>query len=144
MRYDHIINHPHHVSSTRKRMSNYDRAAQFSSFKALSGFEDSIDESARYVEQRLELTEVQQDELNTAIQILLEEEFPTVAITYFIPDSLKCGGTYVTYTGTFRFLETATGQMKFVDGTALPISDIYSIEFVEPVDTSKKCDMIYT
>lgn len=103
MRYDHIINHPHHVSSTRKRMSNYDRAAQFSSFKALSGFEDSIDESARYVEQRLELTEMQQDELNTAIQILLEEEFPTVAITYFIPDSLKCGGTYVTYTGTFRF-----------------------------------------
>ena len=74
---------------------------------------------------------MQQDELNTAIQILLEEEFPTVAITYFIPDSLKCGGTYVTYTGTFRFLETATGQMKFADGTALPISDIYSIEFVD-------------
>ena len=131
MRYDHIINHPHHVSSTRKRMSNYDRAAQFSSFKALSGFEDSIDESARYVEERLELTEMQQDALDQAMEKLLEEELPTITVTYIVPDPLKNGGTYATYTGIFRFLEIDSGLMKFVDGMALPISDIYSIEFVD-------------
>ena len=124
MRYDHIINHPHHVSSTRKRMSNYDRAAQFSSFKALSGFEDEIEESAWYVEQRQELTEMQQDKLNRAVQKLLNEDFPTVSVTYFVPDPLKNGGSYITYTGVFRLHEADTGLLKFVDGMALPISDI--------------------
>ena len=34
--YDDIINLPHHVSTTRKRMSMIERAAQFSPFAALS------------------------------------------------------------------------------------------------------------
>ena len=35
-RYDDIINLPRHVSVKRSPMSNYDRAAQFSPFAALS------------------------------------------------------------------------------------------------------------
>jgi len=57
MRYDHIINLPHHVSKKHPQMSLASRAAQFSSFKALTGFEDEIDEAARYVDSRAELTE---------------------------------------------------------------------------------------
>ena len=40
--YDDIINLPHHTSKTRQKMSMHDRAAQFSSFKALTGFEQTI------------------------------------------------------------------------------------------------------
>ena len=61
--YEHIISHPHHVSATRPRMSNYERAAQFSSFKAVTGYEDELCETARKKKKKLELTEVQQDDL---------------------------------------------------------------------------------
>ena len=46
MSYDDIINLPHHQSTTRPHMSLYDRAAQFAPFAALTGYEDSIKESA--------------------------------------------------------------------------------------------------
>ena len=37
--YSDIIDHPHHVSRTHPQMSMHDRAAQFSPFAALTGFE---------------------------------------------------------------------------------------------------------
>jgi len=41
-RYEKIIELPHHTSATRKPMPLYNRAAQFSPFAALTGFEDVI------------------------------------------------------------------------------------------------------
>lgn len=40
--YSDIINHEHYVSKTRQPMSIENRAAQFSPFAALTGFEDAI------------------------------------------------------------------------------------------------------
>lgn len=49
--YSDIINHEHYVSKTRKPMSMENRAAQFSAFAALTGFEDAIsDAGERYEE----------------------------------------------------------------------------------------------
>ena len=45
--YSEIIDHPHHVSTTRPHMSMTDRAAQFSPFKALTGYDEAVDETAR-------------------------------------------------------------------------------------------------
>ncbi len=45
--YSDIMDHPHHVSTTRPHMSMTDRAAQFSPFKALTGFDEAIDETAK-------------------------------------------------------------------------------------------------
>lgn len=45
--YSDIINHPHHVSTTRPHMSMTERAAQFSPFKALTGYDEAVDETAR-------------------------------------------------------------------------------------------------
>lgn len=42
-KYDDMIYLPHHVSSQRPRMSAHDRAAQFSPFAALTGYERVID-----------------------------------------------------------------------------------------------------
>ena len=47
--YEDIISLPHYRSKKRPRMSNYDRAAQFSPFAALKGFEEELQEA----EQRL-------------------------------------------------------------------------------------------
>ena len=56
-KYDDIIDLPHHVSETHARMSRHDRAAQFSPFAALTGFEDMIDDTARDTSERYEANE---------------------------------------------------------------------------------------
>lgn len=45
--YDDIINLPHHVSQRHPRMSMYNRAAQFSPFAALTGYEKAIEEARK-------------------------------------------------------------------------------------------------
>ena len=55
--YNDIIDLPHHVSATRPRMSMIDRAAQFSPFAALTGYDAAIKETGRLTDQRIELSE---------------------------------------------------------------------------------------
>lgn len=126
-KYEHIINHPHYASVKRPRMSNYERAAQFGSFKALTGFEDEIEESARYVEERQPLTEMQRTALDEAFQKLSELELPLITVTYFVPDEKKSGGVYAKYTGHFRFLDMGEQRMKFTEGMEISIADVYDV-----------------
>ena len=43
--YEDIINLPHHVSGKRPQMSMQDRAAQFSTFAALTAYADAVTET---------------------------------------------------------------------------------------------------
>ncbi|MBR3524604.1 MAG: hypothetical protein IKO11_02045 [Lachnospiraceae bacterium] len=47
--YDDIIDHEHYTSKTRPHMSMHDRAAQFSPFAALSGYDDAVSEKEKLV-----------------------------------------------------------------------------------------------
>lgn len=53
--YSDIIDHPHYQSKTRPHMSMYDRAAQFSPFAALTGYEESVEETAKEETERMNL-----------------------------------------------------------------------------------------
>lgn len=53
-RYDDILFLPHPTSKKHPRMSAQERAAQFSPFAALSGYEDAVRETARLAEERME------------------------------------------------------------------------------------------
>lgn len=53
-RYDDIIHLPHHVSSRHPQMPLYDRAAQFSPFAALTGYEEAIEATAREAARKYE------------------------------------------------------------------------------------------
>ena len=132
-KYDAIIDCPHYVSQRRPHMSMVDRAAQFSPFDALEGYSDEIDETARITDDRVELSEMQMDELNEKISLLNEicaeaahsrvngneVILPTVTITYFVPDkqinrhSKKSGGSYVNYTGQVRRVDMTMGTITF-------------------------------
>lgn len=46
-KYDEIMSLPHHVSKTRPQMPMSDRAAQFSPFAALTGYDSAIRETGR-------------------------------------------------------------------------------------------------
>lgn len=55
MKYEDILDMPHPVSDKHPHMSLEDRAAQFSPFAALTGYEEAIEETARQNEQQMEL-----------------------------------------------------------------------------------------
>lgn len=95
-RYDAILNLPHPVSSAHPQMSEENRAAQFSPFAALVGYEEKIEEAARQTDEKMELDEQMQADLDRKLQLLQEhlEERPAVAVTYFLPDSKKEGGLH--------------------------------------------------
>ena len=137
--YADIIDHPHWVSPTRPQMSLYDRAAQFAPFAALTGYEDMIGEEARLVDNRIELSEEEVEELNRKLGRISEAirpgDYPRAAITYFIPDPLKAGGVYETVTERIRRVDGTGGTVRLdrkstESGTwmEIPIGDILDIE----------------
>ncbi|MBR3808529.1 MAG: hypothetical protein IKJ15_09200, partial [Lachnospiraceae bacterium] len=66
--YDDIINLPHHKSQKHPHMDLYDRAAQFSPFAALTGFEAAIEETGRITEERVELDEDEKTRLDLSFR----------------------------------------------------------------------------
>ena len=92
--YDDIINLPHHVSKTRPQMSMVDRAAQFSPFAALTGYDAAIKETGRLTDEKVNLSEEEKEALDRKQQILMEwlGDHPALTITFFVPDEKKSGG----------------------------------------------------
>lgn len=128
--YDDIIGLPHHVSPTRKRMSLENRAAQFSPFAALTGYDAAVAEAGRWTDGRLELDETQIQRISDALRALRASlpDSPTVTLRYFIPDERKSGGAYRIVTGRVRRADSETGLLTLTDGTVIPFDDIYSLE----------------
>lgn len=129
MTYDDILNLPHHVSKKRPQMSMEDRAAQFSPFAALVGYEDTIDETNRQVEQLTELDENYLYELNEKLVRIQERiaERPLVEVTYFVPDQLKSGGAYKTVCGNVKKIDKDKQSICFVDKQTVDINRITAI-----------------
>ncbi len=115
--YADIIDLPHHQSAAHPHMSLYDRAAQFSPFAALTGYEDMVDEEARLVDNRIEPGEEDIEQLNRALAAIQDEigrgGHPAVTVTYFIPDPLKPGGRYETVTETVKKIDPVSQVLVF-------------------------------
>ena len=128
--YDDIINLPHHVSATHPPMTAGDRAAQFSPFAALTGYDAAIKETARLTDKKLELDESMKDVLSRRLQIIADwmKKRPEISITYFQPDMKKSGGAYVTAIGTVKKIDEYERIVIMTDGTAIPIDEIISID----------------
>ena len=129
-RYDDIINLPHHVSAVHAPMPVSVRAAQFSPFAALTGFEETIREPGRLTDSRMELDEDAKNLLDEKLERLKvwDGELPEAAITYFQPDGKKDGGAYITVTGTIKKIDTYNRMLVFEDGERIAIEEIVEIE----------------
>lgn len=145
--YDDIINLPHHTSSKHPQMSLYDRAAQFSPFAALTGFEFAIEETGRITECRVELSEDEKAVLDMRFQEIRERlsgaglevqdgamridgEKPFVTLTYFQEDALKEGGAYVTISGRVKKIDEDERRVVFEDGRCVKMDDVVACEIV--------------
>lgn len=128
--YEDIIHLPHHVSATRPRMSMEDRAAQFSAFSPLSGYEEAIDETGRLTDAKIEIGEESQDLLNRKFQDLVEKlrDRPEVSILYFLPDERKAGGAYICETGVVKKADDYERLLVMQNGTKIPMADILSMD----------------
>lgn len=128
--YDDIIHLPHHVSPTRSHMSMSDRAAQFSPFAALTGYEAAITETGRLTDSRIELEDYSRAILDRKLQYLSELawQHPEVTITYFVPDDRKSGGSYAELTGRLKKIDPYTRTITMMDGRRISLSEITDIE----------------
>ena len=85
-KYDDIINMPR-PQSQRRKMTLHERAAQFSPFAALTGYEEAVKEAARLTDSRPEPDEDKINELNTKLSFLktILSDRPEITVNYFIP-----------------------------------------------------------
>ena len=128
--YDDIIHLSYPVPSKRQRMSMIDRAAQFSPFAALVGYDDAIEETARLTDQRIELDENEKymlDLKQNHLQYLLPQ-MPLITVTYFSPDDRKEGGEYVTVTGRLKSILHHKDMMILSDGSRICLKDVVYLD----------------
>ena len=129
-KYDDIIDLPHHVSTTRPHMPMIDRASKFQPFRALTGYEDAVHETARLTDEKIELTEDEKALLDMRLQRLADEtgSQPRVTLTYFQPDKRKTGGAYITITGQLKKIDDYEGALILTGGKRILIEDILEIQ----------------
>ena len=128
--YADIIDLPHHVSKTRPKMSMHDRAAQFSPFAALTGYDAAIKETARWTDGKVDLDETSKVSLDEKLLFIMSRlaEKPVVVITYFKKDERKDGGTYEVTEGGIRKVDGYEGSVVMEDRSKIRIEDIIDID----------------
>ena len=132
-KYDDLIALPHPVFAHRARMTNYDRAAQFSPFAALTGYEAVLAESARLTENPAELEDGALEELNEALREIREKlpENPEISATWFVRDARKTGGSYVSATGRAKKICDHSRLLFLTDGRVIPLADVVALQLLE-------------
>lgn len=125
--YADIINLPHWHVSGKEYMSIYNRSAQFSSFNALTGYEDMVNEEIRETDSFSEMTETEISILNQKLAFISDEiengVYPVVKIRYFVADRYKKGGAYAEIVSKIRRIDSINRQLELFHKTGL--SDSY-------------------
>ena len=124
-RYDDIIHLDRPVSPRHAPMPRQSRAAQFSPFAALTGYDDAIAETERLTTPRIELDDSQRALLSDKLSRLRRGDL--VSITYFVYDEYKSGGAYVTVSGPVKTVDPVTHTVTMQEGTVIPMEDILTL-----------------
>lgn len=129
-KYSDIINM--NMPKLKNRMSMHDRAAQFSSFAALSGHSEAVHEKERITSEKLTLSDEQIIQLNKALLYIQENisENPEATIICFDADALKSGGRYIKITGIVKKFFEYEQKIELKDGTVILFEDIFKIEIL--------------
>lgn len=128
--YDDIINLPHPVSKHHPQMPRAKRAAQFSPFASLTGYDDVLADSTRPLVQRIELSDDEKERLDRKLQELMAkiQEQPTVTVTWFQQDIAADGGTYITTTGHLKKIDATRHCLLLEESSRINLADILSLD----------------
>jgi hypothetical protein len=111
-------------------MSMLQRAAQFSPFAALNGYEEALKETARLTVEPVELAEDGAAMLDEKLRRVIREgdKRPEIAIVYFQPDERKSGGAYLTATGRLKRYDSHAACLILEDGRNICVERIVDLE----------------
>lgn len=128
-KYARIARIAHSAPEGRKHMSNYDRAAQFAPFAALTGYEDAVFETARVTDARPELADDEAREIDSYLKMLKAgiADAPCAGVTYFVPDKRKAGGRLIDKIAPAVRIDEKEGAIVFEDGSRVRFCDIVSV-----------------
>lgn len=145
--YEDIIHLPHHQSANRPHMSLYDRAAQFSPFAVLTGFDGVIAETERMTVRKIELSEYEKSLLDQQLTRIDDElrkgNHPEITVVYFVPDPLKAGGAYEEYTGYVRNIDAVERCIVFLSGNGRSAGKRIRIDGIAEIRGELVDDMEY-
>ena len=132
--YEDIMHLSRPVSRRHLPMSMHDRAAQFSPFAALTGYDAAIEETARLTDRQAELAESSKEVLDKKIRAIQDaiDGMPEVTVTFFEPDLRKTGGAYRTITGRVKKIDEYNKALIFQDETAVQFWQLHDIVFSTP------------
>ena len=119
-----LVNHIYRGVRGHIPMPRENRAAQFSPFAALTGYDDTIREESRVTEERRYPEEGLLSELDETIR---ENPDSEMEITYFVPDRKKSGGEHVTVQGRIRRIMPESGILVLDNGSVIRLSAITGI-----------------
>lgn len=107
-----------------------DRAAQFSLFAALAGYDAAISETGHLSDEQIDLGEKTKAMLDMKQHYLLEviSDQPEITVTYFVPDEKKSGGVYVTVTGNLKCIDEYERLLILTNRKKIPIDKSARIE----------------
>lgn len=128
-----LVQFPYSGIRCHQAMTLQERAAQFAPFAALTGYEEAIAETGRYVAERQILSDEQKGELDQILQQLEKEDLAhtPVRITYFWPDPNKPGGTYETRTTCIRRIDYTQHILYLENNVKIDVCDIYGLGLEE-------------
>ncbi len=126
--YRDIINLPHHESPTRNRMSLNNRAAQFTPFAALTGYDAAIIEAGRITKQKPILTEESKIMINEKLVYLTKNKNTEAEFIYFIKDPKKSGGTINSIFGMIKKIDEIEKEITLKDNTKIKLIDLLDIK----------------
>ncbi len=126
--YDDIINLEYPYPTEREKMSLDERAAQFSPFAALTGYERVIKEESRDVERKIQISEEEKDAINKSLNKWREDLSAELEVTYFIPDKVKDGGEYITKRTKVKKIDEERKILILSCGENISFDDIKEIK----------------
>ena len=128
--YGDMLHLPHHQSPTRRKMTMIQRAAQFSPFAALTGYDDAIQEEARITDAFIQPGEDGQAVLDARVRALMDavRQRPAVSVTWFCPDEKKAGDRYVRTEGWVKRIRMEDRELLLTDGTVIPLDAVSALD----------------
>ena len=114
-------------------MDRLSRAAQFSPFAALSGYEDALKEKERTFLEKREISEEEKEKINLAllrIQKEIHQKSLPIDILYFKKDEVMEGGEEIHKKIDVIKMDEEGSFLLLKDSSKVPFEDIYSLKIL--------------
>ena len=136
-RIEEMININYTGSKRKKKMSLIDRAAQFAPFAALKGHFDILDETARNVGKKRNMSDDQKEEIRIKLNQIAKkvDDKPLLKIIYFKNDSKKDGGEYLEHIGRLKTIKEYERMLVIEENFNISIDDIFLLYEIEQDDS---------